>query len=329
MIKEAIVTAATRDEAIEKAKAQLNAPIDADVKFEILQDAQKKVFGLFGGKEAKVRAYYEATDVVVKSAPKSAKPAASKPVKSASAPTKPVEPAKAVPDAIEKKENSDEDEALVKAYLESILNGMGVKDVAISSSAEGEETVFEISTSESFGAIIGRHGETLDAIQYLVRLYANKHTDGRKKVSLNVGDYREKRAESLRAMATRSASQVLKYGRNVKLEPMNPYERRIIHTTVQGIEGVTSHSVGYDSDRRVIITLEDGVRPTHGDRRGNYNKNGNRGGNRGGYNNRNGNRGGNNRGGYKPAVQNDRAPKSDVAGSRYGKIEVRKAPENE
>ncbi|MCD7775664.1 MAG: Jag N-terminal domain-containing protein, partial [Clostridiales bacterium] len=284
MIKEAIVTAPTRDEAIEKAKAQLNAPIDADVKFEILQDAQKKVLGLFGGKDAKVRAYYEVADKEVKPIPEKKNSTVKKePVKNSAAPTK-----TAVSEKV-KSVSNDADISAVKGYLEAILNGMGVKDVTITSNEEGEETIFEIGTSESYGAIIGRHGETLDAIQYIVRLYANKHTDGRKKVSLNIGDYREKRAESLRAMATRSANQVLKYGRNAKLEPMNPYERRIIHTTVQGIEGVTSHSVGFDSERRVIITLEDGVQPTHGDRRrGGYNNN--RGGNRGGYNNRGGNR---------------------------------------
>lgn len=314
MIKEAIATAATIEEAIEKAKSTLNAPLEADVKFEVLQQAQKKVFGLFGGKEAKVRVYYEAADEVkpeVKSAPKKA----------------PVQ--KAAPVSEEKKTEkasiNPEDDAAIRKYIETIIKGMGIEDVVITAHDEDEETVYELETSENHGALIGRHGETLDAVQYLVRLFANKNTQGHKKVSINVGDYREKRAESLREFAARSASQVLKYGRSAKLDPMNPYERRIIHTAIQGIEGVTSHSVGYDSERRVIITLEDGVQPTHGDRRrGGYNKGGNRGG-RGGYN-KGGNHG--NKGGYKPAVPADRAPKSDAAGSsRYGKIEVKKTTE--
>lgn len=311
MIKEAIATAATIEEAIEKAKAELNAPIEADVKFEVLQQAQKKVFGLFGGKDAKVRVYYEAKDEVKTKA-------ATAPVQK----TAPVKEAKKV----EKTAMSAEDDAAIRKYLETIIKGMGVEDVVITSHEEEEETVYELETSENHGAIIGRHGETLDAVQYLVRLFANKNTQGHKKVSINVGDYREKRAESLKEFAARSASQVLKYGRSAKLDPMNPYERRIIHTAIQGIEGVTSHSVGYDSERRVIITLEEGVQPTHADkRRGGYNKGGNRGG-RGGYN-KGGNRGGN-RGGYKPAVPADRAPKSDAAGSsRYGKIEVKKSVE--
>lgn len=323
MIKEAIATAATIEEAIEKAKAALNAPIEADVKFEVLQQAQKKVFGLFGGKDAKVRVYYEATDEVkseVKAAPKAKTPVQK------SAPAQKAAPVKAEKKA-EKASISTEDDAAIRKYLETIVKGMGIEDVVITAHDEDEETVYELETSENHGALIGRHGETLDAVQYLVRLFANKNTQGHKKVSINVGDYREKRAESLKEFAARSASQVLKYGRSAKLDPMNPYERRIIHTAIQGIEGVTSHSVGYDSERRVIITLEEGVQPTHGDRRrggynkGGYNKGGNRGG-RGGYN-----RGGN-RGGYKPEISADRAPKSDVAGSRYGKIEVKKPVES-
>lgn len=307
MIKEAIATAATRDEAIQKAKAALNAPLDADVKFDIIQDAQKKVLGIFGGKDAKVRAYYEAPDEVINETKKAAPKAQAK---------TPEAPAKKV----EKAAISADDDAAIRNYLTTIIKGMGIEDITVTSHEEEEETVYELITNESHGALIGRHGETLDAVQYLVRLFANKNTQGKKKVSLNIGDYREKRAESLKEFAARSASQVLKYGRNVKLDPMNPYERRIIHTAIQAIEGVTSHSVGYDSERRVVITLEEGVQPTHGDRR----RGNNRGG-KGGYN-RGGNRGGR-RESYKPNVPADRAPKSDVAGSRYGKIEVKKASE--
>lgn len=317
MIKEAVATASTLDEAIEMAKAQLNAPLDADVKLEVLQQAQKKVLGLFGGKDAKVRAFYEVADKV-KSDAKKAPEKKSQP--KTQHPTAPVKETKKEAKA----ELSAEDDAAIKTYLEKIIKGMGVEDVTISSHEEDEETVYELNTAENHGAIIGRHGETLDAVQYLVRLFANKNTEGNKKVSVNVGDYREKRAESLKEFAARSANQVLKYGRNVKLDPMNPYERRIIHTAIQEIAGVTSHSVGYDTERRVIITLEEGVQPTHADRRRPQNRGG-----RGGYNNRGGNRGGRRDGGYKPNVPSDRAPKSDTAGSRYGKIEVKKTSTEE
>lgn len=312
MIKEARATASTRDEAIQKAKAALNAPLDADVKFDIIQDAQKKVLGIFGGKDAIVRAYYEAPDEIIKEK-KAAAPVAQKPQ------TKAVEN---TAKKVEKTEISSEDDAAIRNYLTTIIKGMGIEDITISSHEEEEETVYELITNESHGALIGRHGETLDSVQYLVRLFANKNTHGKKKVSLNVGDYREKRAESLKEFAARSASQVLKYGRSVKLDPMNPYERRIIHTAIQAIEGVTSHSVGYDTERRVIISLEEGVQPTHADRRrNNYNRGG-----KGGYN-RGGNRG--RKEAYKPNVPADRAPKSDLAGSRYGKIEIKKASDEE
>lgn len=324
MIKEAIASAATRDEAIEKAKAALNAPIDADVKFEILQDAQKKVLGLFGGKEAKVRAYYEAPEQpVIQTKPETAKPKAPKEAKTQekkSAAKKETAPKESAP--AEKSVLSEKDDAAIKKYLETIVKGMGIEDVRISAREEDDETVYELTTNENYGAIIGHHGETLDSVQYLVRLFTNKNTSGDRKVSINIGDYREKRAESLREFAARSANQVLKYGRNVKLDPMNPYERRIIHTAIQGIEGVTSHSVGFDDERRVVITLEEGVQPTHGDRR-RYN-NQNRG--RGGYN-RSGNRGGRRDNGYKPNIPADRAQKIDTAGSRYGKIEIKKNDE--
>lgn len=285
MIKEAIGTAATVEEAKAKALAALNAPDDAQVTFNVLAQPQKKILGLFGGSDAKVKASYE------------------------------------IPDADP-----------IGAYLKKIVEGMGVSNVSIEPSTEGEETVYEIKTDDDYGVLIGRHGETLDAVQYLVRLFANKKTDSDKRVSVNVGDYREKRSENLKALAQRSANQVLKFGRNVKLEPMNPYERRIIHTAIQGIEGVTSHSVGYDSERRVIITLEEGVEPTVADKRrysgsrGGYNKGGRGSDRRGGGNYR---RGGSSSHRDYAAQTADREPRSDFAsGSRYGKIEIKK-PETE
>ena len=140
MIKEAIATASTRDEAIQKAKAALNAPLDADVKFEIIQDAQKKVLGLFGGKDAKVRAYYEAPDAEVKETKKAA-PAAPK---AAKAPEKTVSaPAKKA----EKTAISSDDDAAIRTYLTTIIKGMGIEDITLTSHEEDEETV---QTDEDF-----------------------------------------------------------------------------------------------------------------------------------------------------------------------------------
>ena len=172
--------------------------------------------------------------------------------------------------------------------------------------------------------IIGRRGETLDAIQYLVSLVANRNEGEYTRVSINVGNYRQKREETLRSLAKRNAARVLKNGRNVVLEPMNPYERRIIHTAVQEVEGVVSHSIGSDSDRRVVIALAEGVKPTGGSNGRGY---GSRG--RGGYDRRGGSRrGGERRQSQPQAPAADRAPRSDVEGAfRYGKIEVNKDKE--
>ena len=289
MIKEAIGTGATLDEAKEAALKALEAPEDADIKYEVLERPQKKVLGLFGGSPAKVKACYEYEEVKA------------------------------------------DDFTAAKAYLNNILVNLGVNDAEIEIEADSEDVRINISCGDDYG----RRGETLDAIQYLTRLVINRGSDEYRRVSINVGNYREKRENTLRALARKNAAKVRKYGRNVVLEPMNPYERRIIHTTVQEIEGVTSHSVGSDGDRKVVITLEEGVKPTggsgYGNRgRGGYNKGGY--GNRGGYNRGRGN-GGRGRGGYNNDRSSassessvpDRAPRSDSAGaSLYGKIEINK-----
>lgn len=221
-------------------------------------------------------------------------------------------------------EVEDDPFAKAKDYILNILKSLGIDEAEIEVEADDEDVRISISCGDDYGSVIGRRGETLDAIQYLTRLVINRGSEDYKRVSINVGNYREKRENTLRSLARKNAAKVRKYGRNVVLEPMNPYERRIIHTTVQEIEGVTSHSVGSDGDRKVVITLEEGVKPTNG---GGYNNRGrggyNKGGNRGGY------RGGN-RGGYRHSESSDasaapaRAPRSDSAGSLYGKIEVNK-----
>ncbi len=302
MIKEAFGTGATIEEAKDAALKELNAPEDADIKYEVLETPKAKLFGLFGGSSAKVKVSYEAEDEPVEEvAPVVAEKAA--PAK------KPV-----------KVDDGSFDNA--KDYILTILKNLGIEEAEISVEADEEEVRFSIDCGDDYGSVIGRRGETLDAIQYLTRLVINRGSDDFKRVSINVGNYREKRENTLRSLARKNAAKVRKYGRNVVLEPMNPYERRIIHTTVQEIEGVTSHSVGSDGDRKVVITLEEGVKPTNGGYnnrgRGGYNKGGKggyRGGNRGGYNRRESS--------DAPAAP-ARAPRSDSAGSLYGKIEVNK-----
>ena len=204
------------------------------------------------------------------------------------------------------------------------MAGIGIEDAKFSLVKEENEKeyIYTVDCGEDNRVLIGRRGETLDAIQYLLRLTENKgvNEDKHRKLTVNVGDYREKRSQNLKSEAQRAARQALKYGKNVGLEPMSPYERRIIHTTIQGIEGVTSHSVGSESNRRVIVSLEEGVTPTNPGR--------------GGYGNNRGRSGGGRRDGgrqrrepYKPAVT--REPRKDSAGALYGKIEIPVKKEDE
>jgi len=124
-----------------------------------------------------------------------------------------------------------------------------------------DDTVITVD-GEGAGLLIGHHGETLDALQYLANLAANKKVKGEKrdyaKISLDVEGYRAKREEALRALARRMAAKVIKGKKSVMLEPMNPYERRIIHSEVQGIEGVSTNSIGSENNRRVVMFLDDG-----------------------------------------------------------------------
>lgn len=310
MIKEAIGVAADVDQARKIAVENLHAPYDADVQVEIVAFPKKKVLGLFGGSDAKVRAFYddgveEKKAPVKEAAPKKPvdkKPQAKKEVKKE---TKKEAPKKeAAPEIDLSTIEAKETEAT--AYLKSILEGMGFTDVSVTAKEAKEDIFFEITCGEDNGNIIGRRGETLDALQYLTRLFVNK-TDNSKRVSLNVGDYRKRREETLRAVAKRQANRVLKYGRSSALEPMNPYERRIIHTAIQEIDGVTSHSVGDGDRRRVVITPEGGEkRGYRNDRRGPREK----------------------KAPYVPQVSAEREQKVDaVSSSRYGKIEPRKPVE--
>ena len=327
MIHEAIATGATIEEAQENAKKALNAPESADVRTEILAMPTKKVLGLFGGSPAKARAYYETPDAPAPKEKKAAPAKAEKkeaPKASAKAETKKEEPV-AAPEVKEEdvKISVADSKSLTAAvdYLKKVLTGMGVAQVETEAyRTKDNEVIIELDCGEDYGIVIGRRGETLDAVQYLTRLVANKYktADEYSRISVNVGNYREKRKNTLRELAKKNAEKVLKYGRNVTFEPMNPYERRIIHTTIQEIEGVTSHSVGADAGRRVVITLAEGTKPTHPSK-GGYN---NRRGGKGGYGNRN-QRGGRGNGRSQTVEAPARAPRTDAGAEKvslYGKI---------
>lgn len=269
IIKEAIGVGATVEAAREDAVAKLCAGLDEDVQFEVLAFPKKKVLGLFGGADAKVKAYVEGAEAPAKKekrhnkennarperrekpkAEREAKPVTVESEKTEAAPK--VEPA-GVP-ASEVPADSQAGKAY--AYLSEVLKKLGCEDVnaTVCEIEGGSKIVLE--GSDKLGVIIGRRGETLDALQYLASLVANENGGGYYRVVIDIGNYREKRESTLEALAKRTAGQVLRTGRSRSLEPMNPYERRIIHTAVQNIEGVSSTSVGDGSSRRVVIIPE-------------------------------------------------------------------------
>ncbi len=265
MIKEAIGFGATVDEAKEDAILKLGAKIEEDVQIEIISLPKKKVLGLFGGAQAEVKAYVERPD---KPAKKNNKPA--KKAENNAKPEKKEKVQKSEPKKVEPKAQKPEAEAVDQslidagsptgkaiAYLNQILKNLGCENVEIKAAVR-ENGALIILNGEGLGVVIGHRGETLDALQHLVSLAAN-NSGGYFKVTLNIGDYREKREQTLVSLATRVATQVKNNSRNRALEPMSAYERRIIHTAVQEIEGVCSASIGEGKNRRVVIFPEGGT----------------------------------------------------------------------
>lgn len=258
MIIEKIATGKTVDEAIANAKAELNAPEKflLDVHTEILDIPRKKILGLFGGNPAKVRAYYD--DGRPERKPQKEKKAAKPQQKQKAqkpAPQK-TEPKAAENKAVVKPEKREYPKTVdleyAKSYLLQIVKGLDIDDASVDASYEEGVITLDLSC-EDYGIVIGRRGDTLDSIQYLISLAMKKHTGSYIRVSVNVGNYREKRNETLRHLAAKHSASVLRTGRRYTFEPMNPYERRVIHTAVQEIDGVESRSIGFDQERRVVI----------------------------------------------------------------------------
>lgn len=319
MIKEAIGTGASIDEAKAAAMLELGISDSDDFTVEVLQTPAKKFLGLFGGSPAKVKVTFEAADrrperkeraqkpVYEKKTEKkeyrknefkrNANPAPEKAQAQAAEP--PLEETNLYPETAE--------------YIKEMVKALGISECEVTEKSNSEEIYFELECGDDYGIIIGKRGETLDAIQYLARMVANKGNTNYKRVSINVGNYRAKREETLKILARKTASKAVRQGRSISLEPMNPYERRIIHTAVQEVEGAVSHSVGSDLDRRVVIMPADGARR----------QNGGRPQRNGGYNNRDRGPRREKREPYKPEIAPDRAPKSDIDGAGlYGKVEI-------
>ena len=333
MIIEFTATGATVDAARQAAEAALGVGPEVDVQFEIIALPHKKTFGIFGGSPAKVRAYYDDGKPDPKDIPASAEKSEKTPVSAKAKPAdhtmKQTAVEKAVkvektaknPPAVESKSAAESSlseerrQEVAKAAVEYLSGLLRVMEIEAEIRAEITESALLLTLSgEHLGPIVGRRGETLDALQYLTVLAANRGGNGYYRVTLNTGNYREKREKTLHALAQRMANQAMRTHRNAVLEPMNPYERRIIHTAIQEIDGVTSWSIGEEPNRRVVIgqTDENGERRSSRDYRGRGGRPPRRDGNRPRRDNR----------GQAVAPSSDRAPKKDLDNAPlYGRID--------
>ena len=326
MIRTQEATGKTVEEAFAKACAQLGVQAeDENVSREVLEYPQKTGFLGLKTTPAKVRVTVEEADApaAVETPAPAAAPVepetVAAPVEEAAPAPVPVQepeaPAAAPAEAAAAEEEEVEvplvieDTPKVKAaveYLQEVIAKMGVENVTFSAVQKGEATIIRLD-GEHLGALIGRRGETMESLSYLASLVANRLEGDYIKLGLDVAGYRDKRENDLTVLAQRIGNKVRKTGRSFAMEPMNPYERRIIHSAISKMEGVRSESKGEGRDRRVVIysTAPDaqtentygerrprGGRPGNGRRPGGNRNGGYRGGSRSEHGDRNGNRGG-------------------------------------
>ena len=279
MIKEIIASGKDIIEAKENARAALGAgPLD-DVNFEIIHAGSKGIFGIIGVKPAQVKAFIEIPDPVERR-PKREKnkdkqqggekknnnnnnKQKAKPEKKAEPKAKAEkEKTVAIPECelkLEKREVKD-GEDMSYEFVKTLISDIGLSaEAELYSCEDGTRRI--IISGDDASTLIGHHGDTLDALQYLANLAsARKNINGERdksRVTIDIEGYRAKREETLRALARRMAAKALRNRRSVMLEPMSAYERRIIHSEIQGIEGVSTNSVGSDNNRKIVIFLTD------------------------------------------------------------------------
>lgn len=249
------VTGKTEDEAISRALEQLKLDRD-DVSVEILERAKAGFLGL-GSCPAKVRVSYGEDDEPAPEQPKVVEKIREEKPQRREAPVKKEVPqtaeAPAAPADLGEEVNDDRAQEIRK-FLSGLLQQMEVQaEVKVYLPEKGRYKV--ILEGQGLGAIIGRRGETLDAIQQLTSYSVNR-TGSRVRVQLDAENYRAKREQSLERLANKVAAKVVKYRRSVTLEPMNAYERHVIHTALQDVPGVTTYSTGVDPNRRVIVAFD-------------------------------------------------------------------------
>ena len=164
---------------------------------------------------------------------------------------------------------SEDGEDTALDFIRKLIDDMALEGLTVAKKEGSNGDVLITVDGDNAGVLIGHHGETLEAIQYLANLAANKKVAGEKReyvrVTVDVEGYRAKREASLRALARRMSAKVIKNKKSVMLEPMNPYERRIVHSEVQGIAGVSTNSIGSENNRRVVIFLDDAQTVTGND----------------------------------------------------------------
>lgn len=264
-MREVIKTAATVEQAVELGAQELGLSVDT-VMYEVLQLPEKKFF-LFKSTPAKVRVYEKEEDFDIKSLFEEKEKNAPKAKKEEKKPQpkqekKEVKKPEKSPEQEIKKEIIPKEEAQAEALSEKVKYAMEFLESVIGQFHKGKyeltpvktETGYVIKISgEDVGALIGRKGETMEALSYLTGLAANRSDDSYEKISVDVADYRQKREKDLVNSAKKAAAKVLKTGRPFGFEPMNPYDRRIIHAAIGQIEGVKSESKGEGSSRRVMV----------------------------------------------------------------------------
>ena len=284
MIKE--ITAVGKDilDAKENARVALGAGELDDVQFEIIDSGSKGIFGIIGVRPAKVRAFIELPDAPEKrhrperpkrenkpqgEVKKTEKPRENpKPKKEKKQPEKKAEPkteapkSEVIPEAELKMERRivSEGEDMSFDFVKTVIADIGLSaEAELYSCEDGTRRITIVGDDAS--ALIGHHGDTLDALQYLANLAsARKNIKGERdksRVTIDIEGYRKKREETLRALARRMAAKALRNRRSVMLEPMSAYERRIIHSEIQNIDGVSTNSIGSDNNRKIVIFLTD------------------------------------------------------------------------
>lgn len=245
-------SAKTIDEAKALAAQEFGADID-EIEFDILEQPRKTLFGGLKG-EARVRAIYEASAAaeeprIFAEDDDDEEPAGDNETASAEESGDAYEEG-GLPEDFDV--NSSVKVQTAIKYLTDVLRALGLENFTITPIKRHGNVVLDIS-GEKLGVVIGKRGETLDSLQYLTILASNRSEESFCRLSLDCNGYRDKRNEALEALAKKTSAKVIKQGRKIALEPMNPYERRIIHSCVAEIEGVSSRSTGTEPYRKVVI----------------------------------------------------------------------------